>query len=70
VHPKLQKRGHGTTLVNRCLEIADEAGLPVFLNSFPEAHSLYSRLGFEDLKHLDIDLNLWGTKWRGFGIYR
>ncbi|KAH8598222.1 acyl-CoA N-acyltransferase [Bisporella sp. PMI_857] len=69
-HPKHQRKGLGTSLVERCLEIADHDGLPIFLNSFPGAHDLYARSGFEDVEHIDVDLSEWGKKWRGYGIYR
>ena len=70
VHPKNQKRGVGSALVEECIRIADEANLPSYLNSFAVAHDLYLRLGFEDLESFEIDLNEIGKKYRGYGIFR
>lgn len=70
VHPKHQGRGLGSQLLQRCAEIADAAGLPTYLNAFPGAHSLYGKFGFADIGHFDVDLNEYGVKFRGFGIYR
>ena len=60
----------GSKLVQHCADIADAAELPTYLNAFPGAHSLYEKLGFVDVDHFDVDLNEYGVKFRGFGIYR
>jgi len=38
-------------------EEADKASLPVFIISFPGAHSFYHPLGFKDVGHFDADIN-------------
>lgn len=53
-----------------CHERAARQGLPIYLTAFPGAHDLYLKLGYADKMHFDVDLNEWGTKYRGFGVYR
>ncbi|KAJ8070663.1 hypothetical protein OCU04_001034 [Sclerotinia nivalis] len=71
VAPQYQSHGIGTTLLSHCLSIADKEGIPAWLISFPGSHTLYLRLGFEDVEYNDLDLSKWDKrKYRGFGIYR
>ncbi len=70
VHPDYQGKGLGRKLLEYCNDLADSAGLPTYLTAFPGAHGLYQKLGYKDIKHFDVDLNEWGTKHRGYGIYR
>jgi hypothetical protein len=51
-------------------DIADEAGLPIFLTAFPGAHNMYLKLGYKEINVFEINLNNYGKKDRGFGIYR
>jgi len=67
---KHQGKGLGTKLMKYCSNIADEAGLPTFLTAFPGAHDMYLKLGYEDTGMFELDLNNYGKKYRGFGIYR
>jgi hypothetical protein len=46
------------------------AGLLIYLNVFPGAHSLYGKFGFVDENHFGVDLNEHDVKFRGFRIYR
>jgi hypothetical protein len=57
-------------LIRHCVNKADEAGLPMYLTSFPKARDLYARFGFVEKVRFDFDLNEWGVKYRGYGIYR
>lgn len=70
VHPKHHKKGLGTKLTERCHEIADKEGLPIYLTAFPGAHHLYLKWGYKDVEKFDVDLNAQGEPYRGFGIYR
>ena len=70
VHPKHQRKGFGTKLIQHCSAIADAAGTPTYLSSFPQAHDLYENLGYTDIDYFDVDLNEWGTKLSGYGVYR
>lgn len=70
VAPQHQKKGVGSWIMQYCLEKADKAGLPTYLMSFPTAHDFYLKFSFKDMESFDIDLNEYGTKFRGFGIYR
>ena len=68
---KRQRMGVGSLLLRHCLALADQDGLPIWLNSFPRSHGLYLRSGFEDVEHCDLDLNAFdGSHLRGYGIYR
>ncbi|KAF6821338.1 GNAT family protein [Colletotrichum plurivorum] len=49
VNPKHQRRGAGALLTKWGLDMADLAGLPVYLESSEEGFPLYKRLGFEVL---------------------
>jgi len=71
VHPDHQGKGIGTELLRHCMRVADEHGLPSWLQALPGSHSLYLRVGFVDVDHKDVDLNEWdGFKYRGYGLYR
>ena len=69
IHPKHQGKGLGTRLSQRCLEIADAAGLPTFLTAFPGARDLYLRMGFEVVREFHADLSEWTETGKGYGIY-
>jgi GNAT superfamily N-acetyltransferase len=70
ISPKHRGKGFETKLMRFCSDIADEAGLPTFLTAFPRAHDMYLKLGYKDVGHFEFDLNNYGKKYRGFGIYR
>ncbi|KAK1969010.1 acyl-CoA N-acyltransferase [Colletotrichum sublineola] len=50
VKPEHQRRGAGALLTKWGLDMAELAGLPVYLESSEEGFGLYKRLGFEVLK--------------------
>ncbi|KAH8886221.1 acyl-CoA N-acyltransferase [Thozetella sp. PMI_491] len=71
VDPAYQGQGIGSQLIRHCLPIADEAGLPTWVNSLPSSHGVFLKNGFLDHKHYDMDFNkLDNNRLRGFGIYR
>ncbi|KAJ3958566.1 hypothetical protein N0V92_004839 [Colletotrichum tropicale] len=49
VRPEHQRRGVGALLTKWGLDMAELAGLPVYLESSPVGYPLYQRLGFETL---------------------
>ncbi|KAF9878552.1 acetyltransferase [Colletotrichum karsti] len=49
VRPEHQRRGVGALLTKWGLDMAELAGLPVYLESSPVGYPLYNRLGFETL---------------------
>lgn len=53
-----------------CQKIAAEKRIPIYLQAYPGAHGVYLRLGFVEKIFKDVDLNEWGAKRRGFGVYR
>jgi hypothetical protein len=55
---------------NTVLRLLMRAGLLIYLNVFPGAHSLYGKFGFVDENHFGVDLNEHDVKFRGFRIYR
>jgi hypothetical protein len=49
-------------LVQYWNRLADEAGLPIFLQASPYGYPIYKRHGFETVKYFDIDLRKWAPK--------
>jgi GNAT superfamily N-acetyltransferase len=68
--PQHQGKGLGTKIMKFCADIADKDGLPIYLTAFPGARDMYLKLGYKDIANFDMDLNEYGKKYRGFGIYR
>lgn len=64
--PSHQRRGAGTQLVTWGAEIADQYGLPCYLEASADGYPLYKKIGFEDVDLLDLDLTKWGRQ----GIHR
>lgn len=64
--PAHQRRGAGTQLVKWGADVADQHGLPCYLEGSPAGYHLYRKFGFEDVENLDMDL----TRWGGEGIHR
>ncbi|KAI1819638.1 acyl-CoA N-acyltransferase [Xylaria intraflava] len=60
VDPKHQRRGAGKMLVMWGVEESGRLGLPAFLESSTEGHSLYLTCGFRDIDAYAIDLSKWG----------
>lgn len=50
IHQDFQRRGAGTLLVKRGMEIADELGLAVHLEASPAGFGLYRKLGFRQVE--------------------
>ena len=72
--PVFQRRGIGNALVAYGNELADRAGLPIFLQGSPYGFPIYAKHGFETVQHLDVDLREWAPKAKcndkGYGNYR
>jgi GNAT superfamily N-acetyltransferase len=72
--PSFQGQGMGNALVAYGNRLADEAGLPIFLQGSPYGFPIYEKHGFETVQYLDVDLREWapGAKGgdKGFGNYR
>ncbi|KAF3395552.1 hypothetical protein DPV78_008695 [Talaromyces pinophilus] len=60
-----QRRGMPNALVQYWNRLADEAGLPIFLQASPYGYPIYKRHGFETVKYFDIDLRKWAPKAEG-----
>ncbi|KAI0466460.1 acyl-CoA N-acyltransferase [Xylaria cf. heliscus] len=60
VVPEHQRRGAGRMLVMWGVEEAKRHGLPAFLESSPEGHSLYLSCGFRDIDKNVVDCTKWG----------
>ncbi|KAI0409421.1 acyl-CoA N-acyltransferase [Xylaria palmicola] len=60
VDPKHQRRGAGRMLVMWGVEEARRLGLPAFLESTEEGHSLYLSCGFRDIDIQTVDFTKWG----------
>lgn len=72
--PSFQRRGMGNALVQYGNQLADEAGLPIFLQGSPYGYPIYKKHGFETVQYLDVDLRQWAPKAdsddKGYGNYR
>ena len=60
--PAHQRRGAGTQLVKWGAAVADQHGLPSYLEASPAGYQLYRKFGFEDLENIDMDLTRWGVE--------
>ncbi|KAL9613546.1 MAG: hypothetical protein Q9167_001931 [Letrouitia subvulpina] len=65
-HPDHQRKGAGRQLVKWGIDVADEAGLPIYLEAAPPGLKLYRSMGFVDVENYDTDMAAWG----GQGIHR
>lgn len=54
--PEAHRQGVGSKLLQEGLHVADEKGLPVYLESSPLAKPFYLRHGFEEVGRFTIDL--------------
>lgn len=70
VKPSHRQKGIGSLLLQEAFSRADAARVPLALCSEPAAYSFYKNRGFQDTKHVDIDLRLWAPPYTGFGIFR
>ena len=72
--PTFQRKGMGTALVDYGNRLADEKGLPIFLQGSPYGFPIYEKAGFETVQHLGVDLQQWAPGGKegdkGFGNYR
>lgn len=58
--PSHQHLGAGTMLVQWGIDLADREDLELFLTATPTGHSLYRKMGFEDIAAFEIDLGTLG----------
>ena len=64
--PEHQQRGAGKMLLQWGMNVADESGLPCYVESSPEGYNLYRKNGFEDVDYIFNDMTRWGHE----GVYR
>lgn len=60
--PAHKRRGAGSMLIRHMLEEAQRLGLAGYLESSEDGHSLYTGLGFKDVKLLEVDMSKWGAQ--------
>lgn len=68
--PSLQGHGIGSKLVQLGFDRARAESIPFALCAEAPAHEFYVKLGFEETKHGDIDLNKYAPANSGFGNFR
>ena len=60
VDPSQQRRGAGTLLLRWGMDVADDAGLPCYLEATSAGYHLYQKVGFEAIDNIDLDMSEWG----------
>lgn len=65
-HPEYRGRGAGTALIRWGCEVADNHGVPAFVQSSPAGYQAYKKCGFEEAYAIDLDLTKVGLQ----GVYR
>ena len=72
--PSFHRQGMGNALVEYGNQLADQTGLPIFLQGSPFRYSVYTKHDFETVQHLDVDLREWApsaeSNDKGYGQYR
>lgn len=61
VVPEHQRRGAGTAALKKCIAVAEELGLPVYLESTTSGKLLYERHGFKTLGFYPLMPEILGT---------
>jgi len=62
VSPSKQRLGAGSALVKWGTDLADELGLPCYLESSPSGYNMYKKHGFESIEVLDLNIgDLYGA---------
>ena len=57
VDPLYRGKSLGTRLIKRVTDLADEWGVPCWVQSSPVSHELYKRAGFQDMDSLEVNLD-------------
>nr|XP_036576438.1 acetyltransferase [Colletotrichum truncatum]KAF6783176.1 acetyltransferase [Colletotrichum truncatum] len=65
-----RKLGVGSRLIQEARARAKAEGIALSLCSEPTAYEFYVKRGFQDIKHVDIDLCRWTPPYSGYGVYR
>jgi GNAT superfamily N-acetyltransferase len=60
VKPEHQRKGLGGRLVQWGIDLANEKGLSVYVESTEEGQGLYEKFGIKVVERVDVDLSLWG----------
>jgi GNAT superfamily N-acetyltransferase len=58
--PQHQRRGAGTMLIKWGCDIAQEHGVPAFLEATPAGLPVYQKSGFREVEKFEIDLEKYG----------
>lgn len=58
--PEFQGRGAGSALIEWGKKMADEVGLPIYLESSAVGHGFYKKHGFKDIEVMKIDFSPYG----------
>lgn len=72
--PEYQRIGAGRMLMDEVCKVADQLGLPAYLEGSEEGRRLYEACGFEGKEPIWVDLQRWenggdkGKDWRGEGV--
>lgn len=61
-HPEHYSRGVGAIHMEWGMNLADELGLPAYLEASPKGKPLYARYGFKEIGKMRFDARQWGKE--------
>ncbi|RDW86897.1 GNAT family N-acetyltransferase [Aspergillus mulundensis] len=70
VDPAYRHRGIGRGLIQHVITKAKAAQVPVAVSSEPQSYEFFTKLGFEEVKSVDMDLAQWAPPYSGFGLFK
>lgn len=62
-NPQHHRRGVGAMHMDWGMKLADELGLPAYLEASPKGKPLYERYGFKEMGKMDFDARDWGKEY-------
>ncbi|KAM5360142.1 hypothetical protein ACJZ2D_013957 [Fusarium nematophilum] len=70
VNSSHRRQGIGSLLMQEACSRAEAEGVTLSVCSEPAAYEFFKKRGFQDTRHVDIDLCKWAPPYSGFGLFR